>query len=51
MPNFDEKRNGHLKSPDFFNAEKNPKITFTSTSVAAPCSVSNVVSRMSESPR
>ena len=28
-----DKRNGHLKSPDFFDAEKNPKITFTSTSV------------------
>lgn len=29
----DEKRDGHLKSPDFFDAEKNPKITFKATSV------------------
>jgi len=27
------KRDGHLKSPDFFDAEKNPKITFESKSV------------------
>lgn len=27
-------RDKHLKSPDFFNADKNPKITFTSTSVS-----------------
>ncbi|HTL12984.1 MAG TPA: YceI family protein [Bdellovibrionota bacterium] len=32
--NTDEpKRDTHLKSPDFFNAEKNPHITFVSTGV------------------
>lgn len=30
----DEKRDGHLMSPDFFNVEENPVITFKSTSVA-----------------
>ena len=29
----DDKRDGHLKSDDFFNVEKFPKITFKSTSV------------------
>jgi polyisoprenoid-binding protein YceI len=28
-----ERRDGHLKSDDFFNAEKFPKMTFTSTSL------------------
>ena len=28
-----EKRDGHLKSEDFFNAEKHPKMTFKSTSM------------------
>lgn len=31
----DEKRDGHLKSPDFFDAEKFPKLTFKSSSVKA----------------
>lgn len=30
-----ENRDKHLKSPDFFDVEKNPKITFASTSVSA----------------
>ncbi|OJW22594.1 MAG: hypothetical protein BGO49_01015 [Planctomycetales bacterium 71-10] len=30
----DAKRDGHLKSPDFFNAKQFPTITFKSTSVA-----------------
>lgn len=29
----DEKLTGHLKSPDFLDAAKHPKVTFTSTSV------------------
>jgi polyisoprenoid-binding protein YceI len=28
-----DRRDGHLKSPDFFDAEKNPTITFKSTKV------------------
>ena len=31
----DEKRDGHLKSPDFFDAEQFPNITFKSKSVKA----------------
>jgi polyisoprenoid-binding protein YceI len=31
----DEKRDGHLKSPDFFDVEKYPTLTFKSTSVKA----------------
>ena len=30
-----EQRDGHLKSPDFFNAKENPEITFKSTSIQA----------------
>lgn len=30
----DEKRDGHLKSADFFEVEKHPKMTFQSTSIA-----------------
>ena len=29
-----EKRDGHLKGPDFFSAKENPEITFESTSIA-----------------
>ncbi len=31
----DDKRDAHLKSPDFFDAEKYPKMTFKSTNVEA----------------
>ncbi|MCB9876886.1 MAG: YceI family protein [Planctomycetes bacterium] len=29
----DQKRDGHLKGPDFFNSAENPDITFTSTKI------------------
>jgi polyisoprenoid-binding protein YceI len=32
----EEKRDGHLKSPDFFDAAKFPKMTFKSTKVEVP---------------
>ncbi|MEO8734277.1 MAG: YceI family protein [Flavobacteriales bacterium] len=31
LTTHNEQRDGHLKTADFFNSEKNPKITFTST--------------------
>jgi polyisoprenoid-binding protein YceI len=33
LTTFDETRDGHLQSPDFFDAERYPTITFRSTSV------------------
>jgi polyisoprenoid-binding protein YceI len=32
---FDENRDGHLQSPEFFDVERYPELTFTSTSIAA----------------
>ena len=33
LDTHEEKRDGHLRSPDFFDAEKYPTLTFTSTKV------------------
>jgi len=39
----EEKRDGHLRSADFFDAEKHPKITFKSTKVEAKGSAASRV--------
>lgn len=33
LTTFDETRDGHLQSPDFFDAERHPRIRFRSTSI------------------
>ena len=40
----DEKLTGHLKSPDFFDVEKNPKSTFDVTSISKQSDTSYTVS-------
>lgn len=40
----DEKRDGHLKSPDFFNVESNPKMSFDSTNITKNADGSYAVS-------
>jgi polyisoprenoid-binding protein YceI len=34
LTSFDEQRDAHLKSPDFFDAERYPELSFSSTSVS-----------------
>lgn len=34
LTTFDETRDGHLLSPDFFDAERNPELRFASTEIA-----------------
>jgi polyisoprenoid-binding protein YceI len=35
LTTFDETRDGHLQSPDFFDAERYPELRFTATSIAS----------------
>lgn len=43
----DQKRDGHLKAPDFFNAKENPQITFESTAIAKKGDVLHVTGELS----